>query len=193
MPCTWPSSVTRAVSAAWSRRWAFGTSSSWVSARRRAVTRGRCRATWSGRWGSSSISRRCSPIRTELKGPAIEAASRSPFFDAAAAIDLTGSPPLLTDQSGYATATGAVNAGSVVYLANASSPNWSLTVNGRDAPRTKAFGWANEFRVDQAGSATLRFITPLSRYVLLAVQVALWATAIRRLRRWRAEERAVHR
>ncbi|MEY2403585.1 MAG: hypothetical protein QOD38_1136, partial [Acidimicrobiaceae bacterium] len=130
------------------------------------------------------------PIRTELKGAAIEASTRTPFFDAAAATDLAGSPPLLTDHSGYATAKGLVNAGSVVYLGDASSPNWSLTVDGRDAARTKAFGWANEFRVDQAGSATLRFKTPISRYALLAVQVGLWAVAIRRLRRWRAEERA---
>ena len=83
-----------------------------------------------------------------------------------------------------------MNAGSTIYLADASSPHWSLTVNGRDAPRTKAFGWANEFRVDQGGSATLHFNTPISRYALLVVQVGLWVMAIRRLRRWRAEERA---
>jgi hypothetical protein len=98
---------------------------------------------------------------------------------------------VLTDHSGYATAKGAVNAGSVIYLADASSPRWSLTVNGRDAARTKAFGWANQFRVDQAGSATLRFSTPISRYALLAVQVLLWVIAIRRLRRWRTQERSL--
>jgi GT2 family glycosyltransferase len=130
------------------------------------------------------------PIRTELKGPAVEAASRSPFFDAAAATDLTGLPAVLVDHSGYGTAKGAVNADSVIYLADASSPHWSLTVNGREVSRTKAFGWANEFRVDQAGSATLHFNTPISRYALLAVQVLLWVVAVRRLRRWRAHERA---
>jgi hypothetical protein len=129
------------------------------------------------------------PIRTELKGPAVDAASNSPFFDAAAVTDLSGLPPLLTDHSGYATAKGSVNAGSLVYLADASSPRWSLTVNGRDAPRSKAFGWSNQFRVDKAGSATLHFNTPISRYGLLIVQIGLWVVAIRRLRQWRAEER----
>ncbi|MEY2458993.1 MAG: hypothetical protein QOG30_823 [Acidimicrobiaceae bacterium] len=129
------------------------------------------------------------PIRTELQGPAVDAASTSPFFDAAAATDLTGSPPVLTDHSSYATAKGSVNAGSTIYLADASSPNWTLTVDGHDASRTKAFGWANEFRVDQGGVATLHFKTPISRYVLLAIQVGLWVIAIRRLRVWRAQER----
>jgi hypothetical protein len=131
------------------------------------------------------------PIRTELKGPAVDAASSSPFFDAAATTDLTGLPPVLTDHSGYATAKGSVNPGSTIYLADASSPHWSLTVNGHDAPRAKAFGWANGFRVDQGGSATLHFNTPISRYALLAVQVGLWVMAVRRLRRWRALERAL--
>jgi len=126
------------------------------------------------------------PIRAELKGAAVNAASQSPFFDAAAATDLTGSAPLLTDHSGYAGAKGHVNAGSTAYLAEASSPNWSLTVDGRAAPRSKAFGWANQFRVDQAGTATLHFDTPLSRYVMLLIQIALWTAAIRLLLRWRS-------
>ena len=128
------------------------------------------------------------PIRSELKGPAIDAASQSPFFDAAAATDLSNSPPVLTDKSGYASAKGAVNAGSVLYLGDASSTHWSLTVDGHDAPRTKAFGWANEFKIDQGGTASLRFSTPISRYALLAIQLALWVIAIRGLRRWRAQE-----
>jgi hypothetical protein len=132
------------------------------------------------------------PIRTELRGPAVDASTRFPFFDAAAAVDLAGSPPLLTTHSGYATAKGSVNAGSVMYLANASSPRWSVTVNGRDAPRSKAFGWANSFRIDEAGSATLRFNTPVSRYGLLAVQVGLWLFALRKLWRWRREARPAH-
>jgi hypothetical protein len=83
-----------------------------------------------------------------------------------------------------------VNAGSTIYLANAASERWSLTVNGHEAARAKAFGWANEFHVDQGGNATLHFQTPLSRYALLAVQAGLWVFAVRRLRAWRAEERA---
>jgi GT2 family glycosyltransferase len=130
------------------------------------------------------------PIRTELKGDAVSASQQSPFFDAAASTDLTNSPPVLTDQAGYASAKGKVNAGSTIYLGDASSPRWSLTVNGNSAPRTKAFGWANSFAVDQGGTAALHFDTPVSRYALLAIQVFLWAVAVRRLLRWRAEERS---
>jgi hypothetical protein len=130
------------------------------------------------------------PLRTELQGAAVDASTRSAFFDASSAVDLAGSPPLLTDRTGYATAKGHVNDGSTVYLATESSSRWSLSVDGHDATRAKAFGWANEFRVDRGGTATLRFHTPLSRYVLLAVQIGLWFVAIRRLWAWRAEERA---
>lgn len=125
------------------------------------------------------------PIRTELKDAAVDASKRSTFFDAAATTDLSGSPAVLTDHSGYASAKGAVNAGSTIYLANDSSPHWSLSVDGHDATRSKAFGWANSFQVDQAGTASLRFNTPVSRYALLLIQVGLWVFAIRRWRRWR--------
>jgi hypothetical protein len=130
------------------------------------------------------------PIRTELEGSAVDAASKSPYFDSAAASDLSGLPPALTDHSGYATASGNVNDGSVVYLANASSDRWSMAVNGRVVPRSKAFGWANQFTIDQGGSAKLHFNTPMSRYGLLVIQVALWALALRRLWRWRSQGRA---
>ncbi len=128
------------------------------------------------------------PLRTELKGDAVTASTSSPFFDAAATVDLAGSPPLLTDHSGYASAQGRVNDNSVMYLADASSDHWSVTVDGRNAPRSKAFGWANAFRIDRGGTASLHFSTPISRYALLLVQVGLWVFAIRRLRAWRAEE-----
>jgi hypothetical protein len=64
-----------------------------------------------------------------------------------------------------------------------------MTVNGHDAPRSKAFGWANQFRIDESGAARLRFNTPITRYALLAIQIGLWTTAVRRLLRWRKEER----
>ena len=128
------------------------------------------------------------PSRAELSGPAAEAARQTAFFDAAAGVDLAGSSPLLTDASGHTSAEGDVNAGSTVYVAAASSPRWSLDVEGGDAARTKAFGWANAFTVDRSGKATLKFATPIVRYGVLALQVGLWVVAVRQLRRRRAEE-----
>ena len=133
------------------------------------------------------------PIRTELRGNAVDASTQPSFVDGAGSVSIAGSPPLLTDHSGYGFAKGAVNAGSTMYLADESSSHWSLSVGGHDAPRYTAFGWANAFQVRDSGIATLRFKTPITRYALLAVQVALWAFVIHRLWIWRRNERAERR
>jgi hypothetical protein len=132
------------------------------------------------------------PIRTELRGPAVDASAVPSYFDGAGSVSLAGSPPLLTDHSGYTTANGSVNADSTVYVANDSS-RWSLSVNGHDAPRTTGFGWANAFHVGETGNATLRFNTPITRYGLLLVQLALWVLLIRALWRGRGADRAAMR
>jgi hypothetical protein len=119
------------------------------------------------------------PMRTELSKEAAAASQQSPFFDAAATVDLAGSPPLLIDSTGYAHAEGHVNGDTTMYLSAASSDRWSLTVDGHNAPRSKAFG-----------NGMLGFDTPLSRYGLLIIQAALWAAAIWALRVWRRQERA---
>ncbi|HEV3225621.1 MAG TPA: hypothetical protein VGZ52_02260, partial [Acidimicrobiales bacterium] len=131
------------------------------------------------------------PLRTELTSAAASAAANPSYFDAAsaAALDLGNAPPLLTDHSGYTYAKGAVNAGSTMYLASGSS-QWSLSVAGHDAPRTTAFGWANAFRIDQGGTATLSFKTPITRYALLFVQVAIWFVLLRALWQWRRDDKA---
>src|SRR5262249_47277115 len=97
------------------------------------------------------------PIRTTLAPPTAEAAKAGPYFDAVANVDLTGSPPMLTDHEGFATASGNTGNARNLYLANAATSRWSLKVNGRSAPRSEAFGWANVFAVDQAGAAKLSF------------------------------------
>jgi hypothetical protein len=130
------------------------------------------------------------PIRTELHGPAVDASALPSYFDAAGSVSLAGSPPLLTDHSGYTTAKGSVNVDSTVYVANESSSRWSLSVNGHDMPRTTGFGWANAFHVGEAGNATLKFSTPITRYALLLVQLALWVLLIRWLWRARRADRA---
>jgi len=103
-------------------------------------------------------------------------------------VSIAGSPPLLTDHSGYGYAKGAVNAGSTVYLGDRTSSHWSLSVDGDDAPRRTAFGWANAFDVGQSGTATLRFKTPITRYALLVLQAVIWALVLRRLWAWRRDE-----
>jgi hypothetical protein len=130
------------------------------------------------------------PSRTTLSPAAAEAAKSGPFFDVIAGVDLTGSPPLLTDHEGYTTASGNTGDATNVYLASASTSHWSLQVDGKSAPRSEAFGWANAFTVDRGGAAKLRFKTPIQRYALLLVQVLLWVGAIVLWRRARRTSRA---
>ena len=132
-------------------------------------------------------------IRTELRGNAVGASAQPSFFDAAGGVSLAGSPPLLTDHTGYGYAKGAVNADSTMYLANEASSHWSLSVGGHDVPRSTAFGWANAFHVPESGIATLRFKTPITRYALLVLQMAFWGFVLRRLWAWRRQERTERR
>jgi hypothetical protein len=128
------------------------------------------------------------PTRTTLSPSAAEAAKSGPFFDVVAGVDLTGSPQMLTDHEGHATASGNTGTATNLYLANAANSHWSLEVDGHSAPRTEAFGWANAFAIDRGGSAKLSFKTPLQRYGLLVAQVVLWVAAVLLL--WRSRRRS---
>lgn len=98
---------------------------------------------------------------------------------AAVDLDLSELAPVLEDHAGGSTWRGEVPAGSTVYVAAAHSDRWRLTVDGAPAERTKPFGWANGFVVDEGGSATLEFQTPPLRYLFLALQALAWAIALR--------------
>ena len=50
--------------------------------------------------------------------------------------------------------------------------------DGTKAERSPAFGWANAFEVPAAGSATLRYVPSVSRWLLVAVQAAMWLALI---------------
>jgi hypothetical protein len=130
------------------------------------------------------------PSRTTLSPAAAQTAKTGPYFDVIAGLDLTGSPPLLTDHEGYTTASGNTGAATNLYLAAAANSNWSLKVDGRTAPRTDAFGWANMFAIERSGPAKLSFKTPVQRYGLLVAQVVLWIGAILLWRRSRRKAKA---
>jgi hypothetical protein len=131
------------------------------------------------------------PSRTTLSPAAAEAAKTGQFFDVIAGVDLTGSPPMLTDHEGYTSASGDTGAATNLYLADAATSRWSLEVDGHSAPRAEAFGWANVFAIDQGGAAKLSFKTPLQRYGLLVLQVGLWVGAVIVWRRTRRPSKAV--
>ncbi len=101
-----------------------------------------------------------------------------------AGADLSGGTPVLPE-GGPVRFEGPLPAGSTVLVAEAPSSRWSLTVSGQPADRQDAFGVANAYRSTGSGPATLRFRTPPTHYGLVALQVGLWAVALRSLVRLR--------
>jgi GT2 family glycosyltransferase len=95
---------------------------------------------------------------------------------------LTGAVPALPDSGDGISARGPVPVGDVpegtdIYLGATAAPDWHLDVDGTEAERRDAFGWANAFAIDGSGDAELRYDTPLRRHLLLAGQVVLWIAA----------------
>ena len=75
-------------------------------------------------------------------------------------------------------ATGDVPRPGDVYVSSAGGSGLTLSVDGTDVARDDAFGWASVFAVERAGTATLAFETPATRWAMLAGEVALWILVI---------------
>jgi hypothetical protein len=110
------------------------------------------------------------------------AAPRGSTFLDVLATDTTAAPPVLTDRTGPTSWRGKLDHPGSVLLAEASSGNWRLTVDSKVAPRTKAFGWADQFAVASPGEATLTHRTPVIYEVLCGAQVLVWIIAFALLR-----------
>jgi hypothetical protein len=120
------------------------------------------------------------PLHAQLN-PAGVTASRRTGLDAAREVELAGSKPVLPDKPSPFVAKGPVAANSSVYVAEAYSSGWRLSVEGEGAEHRKAFGWSNAYDVDNAGDATLRYRTSLFRYTAIAVEIILIVAAVRSL------------
>jgi GT2 family glycosyltransferase len=95
-----------------------------------------------------------------------------------AAVDLLSSEPVLVAGVDPRAAEGRVGDGATVVQSATSSERWRLTVDGRDAERRTAYGWADAFTVDDGGRATLAYATPGGVRWLAAGQAAAWLLAI---------------
>ncbi len=124
------------------------------------------------------------PVRASV---AADAATGTAF--SVDATDLAGATPVLGRREGATSYSGAVDAGATILHSSAASDGWELLVEGRPAPRTKLFGWADGYRTETGGNAVLRYDTSVLRYGMVALQFVLWAVAsvavIRALRRRR--------
>ena len=90
---------------------------------------------------------------------------------------LAQAPPVLTDTQGYSDWSGPVDEPGQLFV-SAASDGWVLEVDGEKVQGSSALGWANTFPVASSGSATLRFDTPVARWLALAGQVLVWALAL---------------
>jgi hypothetical protein len=93
------------------------------------------------------------------------------------AVDLSASTPVL-DGGDDAEVRGSVPDGATIVQASTASDNWRLEVGGRTLEHDTAYGWADAFRVERGGEATLRYATPGGVRGLVAVQLVLWAVAL---------------
>lgn len=96
-------------------------------------------------------------------------------------------PAVLPDIQGYSDWSGPLDQPGELFV-SAAGDGWKLQVDGSDVASSEALGWANSFPVEQAGGATLRFDTPVTRWLALAGQVALWLIAFAYLLRVRVRE-----
>lgn len=131
------------------------------------------------------------PGRIALPTDAGDAVAAAAGPEAAVRIDMTAGRPVLGSDAGALEGRGDLGAGAV-YLAEAAADGWELEVDSSAVERTEAFGWANRFEVPRAGTAELRYRTPIGHSLAVGAQVALWlATSVllirARARRRRAE------
>ena len=100
---------------------------------------------------------------------------------------MRGAPPILTESTGFASASGELSEPGVVYL-SAAGQEWQLEGDGDPLERSSAFGWANTFLADRVGSATLSYSTSPTRWLMLFGQLLLWAIVVVYLLRVRVRE-----
>jgi hypothetical protein len=91
---------------------------------------------------------------------------------------MAGSDQVLPHVRGPLSFSGSVVSGQELLFGEAASSRWKLTVDGETQAHHTAFGFANGYTVGSDGSAQLRYRTPVTRYLVVAIELALWVLAI---------------
>jgi GT2 family glycosyltransferase len=102
-----------------------------------------------------------------LDGTEVEAAQR---------IDLSQSFPVLPDGDGLGY-RGTLPPGFTM-VHESSAGRWQLSIDGEDAERRSAYGWASAFDTGRGGDAVLSYRTSNGFRLLLALQIGLWLAAL---------------
>lgn len=107
---------------------------------------------------------------------------------------LEGEPLALPQARAYPGASGSLDGGTTLWVAQGYSPRWSLATGGERPAPAEAGGWATTFEVAAGGPAELSYETPASRAWSIGAQVVLWVlvlvgAALARSRHLRRERR----
>jgi GT2 family glycosyltransferase len=82
------------------------------------------------------------------------------------------------ERTGRTTWEGSVSEPGDVLMAEGASDRWRLeSAGGRAAERSTAYGWAQQFTVDDTGRSRITHTTPAWYPLLVAVQIVLWLGA----------------
>jgi hypothetical protein len=91
--------------------------------------------------------------------------------------DLGDATPVFVGVDQFGTAVESIEAGTV-HLAVPFDDHWSLDVDGTSVPARRAFGETTAFDVTTGGVGELRYESPISRLLLVFLQVAFWIVAL---------------
>jgi GT2 family glycosyltransferase len=124
---------------------------------------------------------------TDVQAANVSAAANG--LRAASDNELVGVGRALTDKDSDYSFKGKVTRDSAVLFAESPSRNWHLHVDGDSARRQRAYGLGSVYLVPKAGVATLKYTTPLLRWLLLLLEIAVWVVVVRAALEWRRSTR----
>jgi hypothetical protein len=116
------------------------------------------------------------PTVSLLEGSAA-AASTSAGPEVLARSDLGDASAVFVGADQFGSSTDDIVPG-VVHLGIPYDDNWSLSVDETDLDVRRAFGETTAFDVTEAGVGELRYDSPLTRPLMILLQVALWIIAL---------------
>jgi hypothetical protein len=116
------------------------------------------------------------PTASLLEG-STAAASTSAGPEVLARSDLGEASPVFVGADQFGSSSDDLVPG-VVHLGIPYDDNWSLSVDGIGLDSRRAFGETTAFDVPRPGVGELRYDTPLTRPLMILLQVALWIVAL---------------
>ena len=120
------------------------------------------------------------PMRSTLtSAQAANIAHAGKGFRAANDNELVGVTPALRDKRSDFNYGGTLESDSSVLFTETPSSHWHLRVNGHRVSRADAFGYGSVYKVAEGGKATLRYSTPILRWLSLLLELGVWVVAAR--------------